>query len=102
MSGVVDNALYPVLFVDCLRQLFTPDDMMYYYLNESMPRLVIITVFTCFFTYLTYRGLDVVENMAIILCVLSLCPFVVFCVVGMFQVDPSRWAMGRNLNSFLL
>ena len=46
---------------------------------------------TIVLTYLNYRGLDVVGTMAIGICVLSMLPFVVFCVVGAFRVQPARW-----------
>lgn len=49
---------------------------------------------TILLTYLTYRGLDVVGNIAVILCLLSLSPFVVFCIIGIWKVKPSRWLEG--------
>ena len=39
----------------------------------------------CVFTY------ELSGNVAIVVCLLSLMPFMVFCVCGSFQVDPSRW-----------
>ena len=42
-------------------------------------------------TYLNYRGLDVVGNTAILLCIISVLPLAAFCVIGAFQIDPGRW-----------
>eukprot|EP00596_Hydrurales_sp_CCMP1899_P001937 CAMPEP_0119044586 /NCGR_PEP_ID=MMETSP1177-20130426/32731_1 /TAXON_ID=2985 /ORGANISM="Ochromonas sp, Strain CCMP1899" /LENGTH=397 /DNA_ID=CAMNT_0007014913 /DNA_START=205 /DNA_END=1395 /DNA_ORIENTATION=+ len=95
LSGVSDNALYPILFLDCLVQLlrvqYTGDENANTFIgNENMRWAFIITI-TLFLTYLSYRGLDVVGNIAIVVCFLSLLPFVVFCIIGSFQVQPSRW-----------
>jgi amino acid transporter len=54
-------------------------------------RWAFIITITLFLTYLSYRGLDVVGNIAIVVCFLSLLPFVVFCIIGSFKVKPSRW-----------
>jgi amino acid transporter len=97
LSGVSDNALYPILFLDCLVQLLkvtnTGDDDNANTLvgDEIHMRWAFIMTITLALTYLSYRGLDVVGNVAIIVCGLSLLPFLVFCVIGSFKVKPSRW-----------
>lgn len=112
VSGVVDNALYPVLFIDCLVQLVSTSDAessggvdtvsgefvdMTYMLTQPGPRLAVILSITVVLTYLTYRGLDIVSDLSVILCLLSLSPFIVFCVVGIWYVEPSRWLRGPSL-----
>lgn len=52
--------------------------------------MVIISI-TLFLTYLSYRGLECVGNVAIGICVFSLLPFVAFCIIGSFKIVPSRW-----------
>ena len=92
LSGVSDNALYPILFLDCLLELMTSSDGTSPLDNDTgyIRWAFIITITICL-TYLNYRGLDVVGNVAIVICLISLLPFVVFCVLGSFQVVPSRW-----------
>ena len=46
---------------------------------------------TVLLTYLNYRGLEIVGWTTTVICILSLMPFVVFCVVGATKLDPSRW-----------
>jgi len=47
-------------------------------------------------TYLNFIGLDVVGSTAIIVCLLSIIPFLPFCIIGAFQVDPSNWFEGKE------
>jgi len=106
LSGVADNALYPIIFLDCLLKLTNnnPENQdsagsLSYLnvLNESSNggndtmRWLFTFAVTMVLTYLNYRGLDIVGNMAIGICLLSMLPFVVFCVLGSFKVQPARW-----------
>ncbi len=110
LSGVADNALYPIIFLDCLLKLTNLNEEIEYpadgsgrgqtilhLLNASADggsdtvRWLFMLSVTIVLTYLNYRGLDVVGSMAIGICVLSMLPFVVFCVVGAFRVQPARW-----------
>lgn len=96
LSGVSDNALYPILFLDCLLQLIAgasvEDDVnaSKWYANNDYRWAFVITI-TLALTYLSYRGLDVVGNVAIVVCLFSLMPFVAFCIVGSRSIQPSRW-----------
>jgi amino acid transporter len=91
LSGVSDNALYPILFLDCLLQLIAGKDAGNDVSGLDNSRWVFILSITLALTYLSYRGLDVVGNVAIVVCLFSLLPFVVFCVVGSTAIEPSRW-----------
>ena len=113
LSGVADNALYPIIFLDCLLKLMNLNEEIEYpadgsgnsqtilhLLNSSADggsdtvRWLFMLSVTIVLTYLNYRGLDVVGSMAIGICVLSMLPFVVFCMVGVFRVQPARWLTG--------
>ena len=96
LSGVTDNALYPILFLDCLVGLMAgadPDHTSVFAAEGGNPfaRWSFIVITTLLGTYLNFRGLDIVGNVAIVICLLSLMPFVVFCVYGAFEVVPARW-----------
>jgi amino acid transporter len=87
LSGIADNSLYPLLFVDCAVQLFEQDDEGNLPLDESpWTRYAITMSITLALTYLNYRGLDLVGKLAIFVCLFSLAPFVVFCILGAFKV----------------
>lgn len=99
MSGVTDNALYPILFLDCLVELIGPDEhghpnVFAAHGGNPMARWSFILIVIAVLTYLNYRGLDIVGKLAMVICLLSLIPFVAFCVVGAAQVKPERWLRG--------
>lgn len=122
LSGVSDNTLYPILFLDCMVQLIsTPDHPSMLAADGGHPfvRMSFIMSITISLTYLNYReytadvvviyvcshivyvvvagGLDIVGNVAIVICLVSLMPFVVFCVLGAAKVQPARWLVGPEL-----
>jgi len=95
LSGIADNSLYPILFLDCFLHLLVDDNGVSPLSDEnSVGRYVFTTFLTLLLTYLNFRGLDVVGKVAIIICACSLAPFVVFCVIGSFKVETSRWLEG--------
>lgn len=54
-------------------------------------RFIFLAVLTASLTYLNLKGLDVVGNVSIAICALSLFPFLVFCVMGAPSVQTDRW-----------
>ncbi|GFP89041.1 probable polyamine transporter at1g31830 [Phtheirospermum japonicum] len=84
LSGVIDNALYPVLFLDYLKSAIP-------ILEYGLPRMVAILGITLALTYMNYRGLTIVGWVAILLGVFSLLPFVVMGFIAIPELKPSRW-----------
>ncbi|XP_010112986.2 probable polyamine transporter At1g31830 isoform X2 [Morus notabilis] len=84
LSGVIDNALYPVLFLDYLKAAFPV-------LGGGLPRIVAVLVLTMVLTYMNYRGLTIVGWVAVVLGIFSILPFVVMGLVAIPKVEPSRW-----------
>lgn len=95
LSGVTDNALYPILFLDCLVGLLSEDaehpSIFAAQGGNFIARWSFILITIIVLTYLNFRGLDIVGKLAMVICCMSLLPFVVFCIIGSFQVVPSRW-----------
>lgn len=99
LSGVADNALYPILFLDCLVALIAEPGQHSIFERGSgddaestnYVRLLVILLTTTLLTYLNYRGLDIVGNVAMIICLASLFPFLLFCIIAAFKVKPERW-----------
>ncbi|GFZ12248.1 amino acid permease family protein [Actinidia rufa] len=83
-SGVMDNALYPVLFLDYLKHSFPIFDQ----LAARIPALLGITVGL---TYLNYRGLHIVGFSAVLLAVFSLSPFLAMGILSIPRIRPQRW-----------
>ncbi|GAY53482.1 hypothetical protein CUMW_149490 [Citrus unshiu] len=73
LSGVIDNALYPVLFLDYLKSAFAA------------------LALTFVLTFMNYRGLTIVGWAAVLLGIFSLLPFVVMGLVSLPKLEPSRW-----------
>ncbi|KAI5075333.1 hypothetical protein GOP47_0009409 [Adiantum capillus-veneris] len=83
-SGVMDNALYPLLFLD--------------YLKHSVPlvgfgsaRMLALLVITFCLTYLNYRGLTIVGYMAVGLAFFSLVPFMAVGLLALPRIKPKQW-----------
>ncbi|PWA75171.1 Amino acid/polyamine transporter I [Artemisia annua] len=83
-SGVMDNALYPVLFLDYLKHSFPILEVLY----VRVPVLLGITILL---TYLNYRGLHIVGTSAIFLAGFSLLPFVVMGMLAIPKIRVKRW-----------
>ncbi|CAK9153946.1 unnamed protein product [Ilex paraguariensis] len=84
LSGVIDNALYPILFLDYLK-FSVP------YLAGGFPRMIAVLVLTLALTYMNYRGLTIVGWIAVVLGVFSILPFVVMGFVAIPKLKLSRW-----------
>ncbi|GAB2292140.1 hypothetical protein Dimus_026391 [Dionaea muscipula] len=83
-SGVMDNALYPVLFLDYLKHSFPV-------LQQSAVRVPTLLGITVSLTYLNYRGLNIVGFFAVLLAIFSLCPFLVMGILAIPRIRPKRW-----------
>jgi amino acid transporter len=65
------------------------------YYGDPTIRFVFLALLTCLLTLLNLKGLDVVGNVSLVICALSLLPFVVFCIMGAPHVQTDRWFQGR-------
>ncbi|XP_042509484.1 probable polyamine transporter At1g31830 [Macadamia integrifolia] len=84
LSGVIDNALYPVLFLDYLKSAIPA-------LGGGLPRIVAVLILTVALTYMNYRGMTIVGWVALLLGVFSILPFVVIGLLAIPKLKPSRW-----------
>ncbi|KAJ0266338.1 Polyamine transporter RMV1 [Hirschfeldia incana] len=84
LSGVIDNALYPILFLDYLESGLPV-------ISSGLPRVAAVLALTIALTYVNYRGLSIVGVTAVLLGVFSIIPFVVMCLISIPKVEPLRW-----------
>ncbi|KAL1343161.1 hypothetical protein HN51_029589 [Arachis hypogaea] len=93
LSGIIDNALYPVLFLDYLKSAIPA-------LESGFPRIIAVLILTLALTYMNYRGLTIVGWIAIFLGIFSLLPFMVMGVIAVPRLKPRRWIMVdlKNVN----
>nr|GMD97383.1 probable polyamine transporter At1g31830 isoform X1 [Ipomoea batatas] len=84
LSGVIDNALYPVLFLDYLKSEIPA-------LGGGFPRIIAVLALTLVLTYMNYRGLTIVGWVAVLLGIFSILPFVVMGLISIPKLKPERW-----------
>lgn len=84
LSGVLDNALYPVLFLDYLKRSLP-------IFNNLIARIPALLGITATLTYLNYRGLQIVGISAVLLASFSLLPFLVMGVLSIPRIRPKQW-----------
>ncbi|XP_074562060.1 putative polyamine transporter At1g31830 [Curcuma longa] len=84
LSGVIDNALYPVLFLDYLKSGVPA-------LGGGFPRVFAVLILTIALTYLNYRGLAIVGWMSVFLGLFSIAPFILMGLVAIPELRPARW-----------
>ncbi|KAG0575898.1 hypothetical protein KC19_5G038600 [Ceratodon purpureus] len=85
ISGVADNALYPVLFLDYFKRVVPM-------FADGHTRLIALLVLTILLTYLNYRGLTIVGITAVCLTGFSLLPFLVMTFMAIPKIRPKRWS----------
>ncbi|KAL3915587.1 MAG: hypothetical protein SGILL_005579, partial [Bacillariaceae sp.] len=86
VSGATDNAIYPVLFLEYVVQLWSSAESIH-----PLARFITISSVSAALGFQTYLGLDVVGNMSVLIGILSMSPFLVMVMMGTFKLDPSRW-----------
>ncbi|KAL8498660.1 hypothetical protein ACS0TY_021847 [Phlomoides rotata] len=91
LSGVIDNALYPVLFLDYLKSGIPA-------IGDGWPRVVAVIALTIALTYMNYRGLVIVGWVAVLLGVFSILPFVVMGFISIPKLEPGRWMVADVQN----
>ncbi|XP_076894894.1 putative polyamine transporter At1g31830 [Bidens hawaiensis] len=84
LSGVIDNALYPVMFLDYLKSGFPA-------LGDGYPRILAVIVLTIGLTYMNFRGMTIVGWVAVLLGIFSIIPFIIMGFVSVPKIEPSWW-----------
>ena len=87
VAGVTDNAIYPVLFMQYLLQVVSLD------LDAINPlvRFALIASLAILLGYINWSGLPVVGELSVSICVLSMSPFVLFCIFSVTKIDTRNW-----------
>ncbi|MCL7029714.1 hypothetical protein MKW94_026834, partial [Papaver nudicaule] len=83
-SGVMDNALYPVLFLDYLKHSLP-------IFNRLIARIPALLGITFSLTYMNYRGLHIVGFSAVAIAIFSLCPFFIMGLLSIPRIKPKQW-----------
>lgn len=91
IAGATDNAIYPVLFLDYVIQLWSSAGTI-----NPFIRYILIAAVSAILGFLNWLGLEIVGKMSVFIGILSLAPFVVMIGLGIFQIDPHRWLETLN------
>lgn len=97
VSGATDNAIYPALFLEYLTSImsglteYEKDE-----LTTGFGRFFIVSGLSILLTAINYTGLEIVGSSSVVICILSMSPFVIMCLVGIPQVDPQKWFQMPN------
>jgi amino acid transporter len=81
VSGATDNAIYPSLFLK--------------YLTDrnfaASTRFLICSVITIVLSIVNFLGLEIVGNLSVAVCIFSMSPFAILCIMAVPQIHVSRW-----------
>ena len=83
VSGATDNAIYPSLFLEYISE--------YIGVRDNLLRFVFSGVISIVLAYINFQGLEIVGNVSILICIISMSPFVLLCIWGLPKLDTSRW-----------
>ncbi|KAL7462933.1 hypothetical protein ACHAXS_003303 [Conticribra weissflogii] len=104
-SGATDNAIYPVLFLEYVGSVMGYKQHNGGQEDESGDVVEFLTKWQRFFfvslisislALVNYRGLDIVGHTSLLVCILSMSPFIIMTIVGASKVVPSRWLQTPN------
>ncbi len=104
ISGATDNAIYPTLFLQyVISVLQSSDDAdqdseMSFWFDDGFARFAFVSILSILLGLLNYRGLEIVGNASIVVCVIAMSPFIIMIVIGIPQVDPRRWLQLPDCN----
>ena len=104
IAGATDNAIYPTLFLHYLisvvhhskqpsdggtdTQGLWDVDVLF---DDEFLRFGFVAVLSILLAYVNYRGLEIVGNASIVVCIIAMSPFVIMSIIGVTQIEPRRW-----------
>lgn len=107
ISGATDNAIYPTLFLEYLVRVLqihttagNDDDYVTegefsrfvdYLQNNTLAQFFFVAILSVLLAGINYTGLEIVGAASLWVCIISMTPFVIFCLVGFPYIEPSKW-----------
>lgn len=87
VSGATDNAIYPSLFLKYIASYMHSES----FLSTDLVRFTFTVGITLVLSTINYSGLDIVGNLSILVCIISMSPFVIMVILAIPKLDPNRW-----------
>ncbi len=69
-----------------------------FWFDNGYARFSFISVLSILLGLLNYRGLEIVGNASVVVCVIAMSPFVIMVILGIPKIDPSRWLQLPDCN----
>jgi len=87
VSGATDNAIYPTLFMEYLSSVagWNNEDF------GGWTRFSSVALITICLALLNYKGLEIVGNASLVVCIIAMSPFLILCIMAAPKIVPSRW-----------
>lgn len=87
VSGATDNAIYPSLFLKYVASYLNSKA----FFSDDITRFVFTVGITIVLSLINYSGLHIVGNLSIIICIISMSPFIIMVLLSLPTIDPKRW-----------
>ena len=94
ISGATDNAIYPTLFLEYLFNIFNEGPQQ---INVLL-RFFLVSILSTILAGVNYTGPKIVGTASLWICIISMAPFVIFCIMGLPHIEPSKWLQLPEVN----
>jgi len=91
VAGATDNAIYPVLFLEYVTSVLASTDDEFEKDLHGIRRFLIVSGTAIVLAGVNYLGLEIVGTATVVVAVLAMSPFLIMCILGIPQIDPSKW-----------
>lgn len=94
ISGATDNAIYPSLFLRYLSSYFdgsNPDADDETAQGDDVTRFLFTVAITIVLAGINYTGLELVGNLSMLVCIISMSPFLLMTIFAIPKLDVNRW-----------
>ena len=91
VAGATDNAIYPVLFLEYVTSVLASTNDDFEKDLHGIRRFAIVSGTAVVLAGVNYLGLEIVGTATVVVAVLAMSPFLFMCILGIPQIDPSRW-----------
>ena len=102
ISGVTDNAIYPALFMEYVTSMMSGlTQHEKHDLNSPFVRIPMVSTISLVLAAINYSGLEIVGTSSVVICIISMSPFIILCILGLPKVEPERWFEMPDKNAYM-
>lgn len=90
--------VYPVLFLEYVTSVLSSTREEFEKDMEGWRRFLIVGGTAVVLAGINYTGLEIVGAASVVVAILAMSPFVIMCILGIPQVDPTKWLQTPDTN----